>query len=89
MSSVTQDDYHQSSNVLLSIWDCDKGNKEHWYCVFCGNEYNLWNSTKSLVHLTISGGYRISKCRGEILPKYQHQFKALKEKKEVFRNQRV
>ena len=23
MSSLTQDDDHQSSNVLLSIWECD------------------------------------------------------------------
>ena len=53
MSSVTQDDDHQSSDVFLSIWDCDKvymreakGNKESWYCGFYGNEYNIWNSAK-------------------------------------------
>ena len=36
MSSLTQDDDNQSSNVLLYIWECDKvdrrvakGNEEH------------------------------------------------------------
>ena len=24
MSSLTQDDRHQSSDVILSIWECDK-----------------------------------------------------------------
>ena len=62
---------------------------EKWYCGFCGNEYNIWNSTKAFMHLTRSGGHRISRCRGNILPKYQLQFKALKEKTEVSRNQRV
>ena len=45
MSSVTQDDHHQSSDVLLSIWECDKvdrrgakGDKERCYCGFCGND---------------------------------------------------
>ena len=64
MSSITQYDDHQSSDFLLSIWDCDKfvrrvskGNKERWYCGFCGNEYNIWNSTKSLMHLTRSSGH--------------------------------
>ena len=39
MSSLTQDDDHQSSGILLSIWGCAKvyrkrakGNKERWYC---------------------------------------------------------
>ena len=48
MSSINQDDDHQISDVLLSIWDYDKidrraakGNKERWYCGFCGNEYNI------------------------------------------------
>ena len=83
--SVTQDDDHQISNVLISIWDCDKvdrreanRNKKRWYCGFCGNEYNIWKSTKELMHLTRSGGNSIYRCRGEILPKYQRQFKALK-----------
>ena len=78
-------DDHQISDVLLSIWWCDKvdrrgekGNKDTWYCGFCGNEYNIWNSTKTLIHLTRSGGHIIAQCRGEILPRYQHQFKALK-----------
>ena len=51
MSSVTQDGDLKSSDVLLSIWLCDKvyrrvakGNKERWYYGFCGNEYNIWNS---------------------------------------------
>ena len=37
MSSLTQDNYHQSSNVFLSIWGYNKvdsrvakGNKERW-----------------------------------------------------------
>ena len=45
MSSVTQDDDNQSSDVILSIWECGKvykrrrkGNEEHCYCGFCGNE---------------------------------------------------
>ena len=53
MSSVTQDDDHQTSDVLLSIWECDKvdrrgakGNKERWYFGFRGNNYNIWNSKK-------------------------------------------
>ena len=44
ISSITQDDDHQISDVLLSIWECDKvdrrvskGNKERWYCGFYGN----------------------------------------------------
>ena len=32
------------------------------------------------MNLTRSGGHSIARCRGEILPKYQRQFKALKEK---------
>ena len=54
MSSVTQDDDHLRSDVILYIWECDKvdrrgakGNKEHYYCGFCRKEYNIWNSTKS------------------------------------------
>ena len=85
MSSLTQDDYHQSSDVLIFIWECDtvdrrgeRGNKEHWRCGFCGSQYNIWNSTKSLMHLTRSGDHSISLCRGYILPKYQRRFKALK-----------
>ena len=50
-------------------------NKERWYCAFCGNEHNIWKSTKSLMHLTISGGHSIDICRGGILPKYQRHFK--------------
>ena len=53
MPSITQDDDHQSSDVLLCIWECDKvdrrgakGNKERWYCGFCVNEYNICNSAK-------------------------------------------
>ena len=41
------------------------------------------------MRLTRSGGHRISRCRVDILPKYQRQLKALKEKNEIFRNQRV
>ena len=85
MSSITQDDDHQRRDVLLSIWECDKvdkrvskGNKERWYCGLYGNEYNIWNSTKSLMYLNISGGHIIARCIGEIIPKYQRQFKALK-----------
>ena len=44
ISSVNQDDDHQSSDVLPSVWYCDKvdsrlakGNKERWYCGFCVN----------------------------------------------------
>ena len=77
MSSLTQNDDHQSSDVLFLIWECDnvdrrvsKGNKECWYCGFCGNEYNICNYTKSLMNLTRSGGQRIAQCRGEITPKY-------------------
>ena len=36
-----------------------------------------------------SGSHIIAQCRGDILPKYQHKFKSLKEKNEVSRNQRV
>ena len=85
MSSVTHDDDHHISDVLLSIWECDKVdrrganvNKERWHCGFCENEYNRWNSTKALMHLNRSGGHIIALFRGDILPNYQHQFKALK-----------
>ena len=85
MSSLTQYDDNQISDVLLSIWGCDKvdkriskGNKECWYCGFCGNEYNIWNSKKSFMHLNRSGGHNIVRCRGGILSKYQLKFKALK-----------
>ena len=51
MSSVTQDYDHQSSDIILLVWECDKvdkmgakGNKERWYCGFCVNEYTIWNS---------------------------------------------
>ena len=78
MSSTTQDDNHHSSDVILSIWGWDKvyrrlakGNKELWYRGFFGNEYNIWNSTKALMHLTRSGGRIISRYRGDILPKYR------------------
>ena len=44
ISSATQYDDHQSSDVLLSIWECDKvdkrgskDNKELWYFGLCGN----------------------------------------------------
>ena len=66
-----------------------KENKDLWYCGFCGNSYNIWNSTKAVMHLTRSCGHSISRCRGDILPKYQRQFRSLKEKKEFFINQRV
>ena len=96
MSSLTQDDDHQSSNVLLSIWECDKvdrrvskGNKQLWYYGFYGNKYNIWNSTKEWIYLTISGRHRIDRHRGDILPKYQHHFKALKENKLVSIYKRV
>ena len=96
MSSLTQDDGHQSSDVLLSVWECNKfdrrgkkGNKECWHYAFCRNKYNIWNYTTALIHLTISGGHIMVRVRFEILPKYQRQFKALQEKKEVSRNQRV
>ena len=96
MPIVTQDDYHQRSDALFSIWECknvdrrgSKGNKERWYFRFCGNEYNIWNPTKALMHPTRPGGHRIALCRGEIIPKYQRHLKALKERKEVLRNQRV
>ena len=59
MSSVTKDDDHKSIDVLLYILECDKvdrrvakGNKERWYCGFFGYEYNIWNSTKALMHPT-------------------------------------
>ena len=85
MSSVTQDDDYQSSDVILLIWESEKvdrrgskGNKERWYCGLYGNEYNIWNSTKALNHLSITGGPNIARCRGDIIPKYQLQFKALK-----------
>ena len=61
-------------------------NKEHWYCGFFGNEYNKWNYTKALMQLTRSGDHNIDQYRGEIITKYQRQFKALKEKKEVSSN---
>ena len=84
MSSLTQDYDHEISDIFLSIWECDevarriaKGNKEFWYCQFCGNEYNIWNSTKALMHLTTSGGHSIARFIDDILPKYQRQFKAL------------
>ena len=41
------------------------------------------------MHLNISGVHNISQCRGEILPKYQCKFKALREKEKFSRNQRV
>ena len=88
MSGINKDDDNKRSDVILSIWECDKvdrraskGNKERWYCGFYGNEFNICNSTKSLMQLTRSGGPRIYRCRGEIIPKYQRQFKALKKKK--------
>ena len=78
MSILTQDDDQKISDVPLSIWECDKvdrrgakGNKERWYCGFCGNEYNIWNSKILFMHLTRSGGHSIAQCRGEILHKYQ------------------
>ena len=67
----------------------EKGNKELWYCGLCGNDYNIWNSTKSLMHLTRSGSHIIALCIGDIIPKYQRHFKALKENREVSRNQRA
>ena len=76
ISSVTQDNDHQSSNFIIYIWECDKvdrrgakGNKDLWYCGFCGKEYNICNSTKTSMHLCRIGGHRIARCRGEILPK--------------------
>ena len=67
MLSFTQDNDHQISDVLLSIWGRDKvdrrgenGNKERWYCGFCVNEYNICNSKKALIHLTRSGVHIIS-----------------------------
>ena len=36
---------------------------------------------KALIHLTRSGVHSIFQFKGEILPKYQYQFKALKENK--------
>ena len=41
------------------------------------------------MHLTRSGVHIIARFRGDIIPKYQHQFKALKEEKEVSMNRRV
>ena len=83
MSIFTKDDNHKISDALLSILECDKvdrrvakGNKDLWYCGFCVNEYNIWTSTKALLQLTRSGGHIIARCRSDILPKYQHQFKA-------------
>ena len=35
---------------------------------------------KALIHLTISGGHRISQYRSEILPKYQSNLKSIKRK---------
>ena len=88
MSSLTQDDDHQISDVLFLIWECDKvdrrgakGNKYLWYRGFCVNEYNIWNSTKALTNLTRSGGHSIDRRRGDILPKHQCQFKVPKENK--------
>ena len=88
MSSLIQVDDNQSSDVLLSIWECDKvyrrgafGYKDCWSCRFCGNEYNICNSTKPLLHLTRSGGHSIVQWRGEIIPNNWFQLKALKEKK--------
>ena len=82
MSSVTQDDDHQSSDVLLSIWQCEKvysrgvkGNEEKWYYGFCVNEYNRCKPTKELIHLNRSGDHSIDRCRVEVLPKYQCQLK--------------
>ena len=82
MSSVTQYDGHQSSDVLLSIWEFDRvdrrgarRSKERWYCGFCGNECTIWDSTKSLMHLTRSGGHSIDLSIGDILPTYQRKFK--------------
>ena len=96
VSSLTQDNYHQSSDVLLSILECDKvhrilakGNKERWFCGSFRNQYIIWNSTNSLDHLTKSGGHSISRCIGEIIPKHQRHFKALKERNEVSRNRRI
>ena len=42
-----------------------------------------------MIHLTRSGGHSISRCRGDIIPKYQRQFKSLKETRELSRNKRV
>ena len=85
MLSVTQDDDHQISDVLLSICECDKVdrrlskvNKDRWYCGFCENEYNIWNSIKLLLCLTRTGGHVIVQCRGEVLHKCQHHSKVLK-----------
>ena len=66
MSSLTQDDDHQISYVLLSIWECDKVNrrgakvnKERWYCGFYRNEYNIWNCKKIDVPDQIRGPYNL------------------------------
>ena len=76
ISSLTQYYYHQNSCVILYIWECgnvsrrgEKVNKERWYCRFLVNDYNIWNSTKALMNLTILGGHSISWCRGEIILK--------------------
>ena len=70
MSSLTQDDDRQISYVLLSIWYSDKfdkmvamGNKERWCYGLCGNEHNIWNSTRALMRLTRSGDHSIVRCR--------------------------
>ena len=96
VSSLNQDDDNQISDILLLIWECDKvdrrvekGNKELWYCGFYGNEYNIWSYIEPLMNLTRSGVHIINRYRGKILPKYQRQFKELKENKEVSRNQGV
>ena len=68
MSSLTKDYDNQSSNFILLIWGCGKvdrrvikGNKDRWYCGLCGNEYNIWNYTKALMHMTGSGGHSIDR----------------------------
>ena len=78
ISSVTQNEDHLSSDFILFIGECDKfdrrgakENKERWYFGLCGNEYNIWNSTKELMHLTRSCGHSIVRYIGEILPKNQ------------------
>ena len=67
MSSLTQDDDNQSSDVLLLIWECDKvdrrgskGNKESYYWGFLINKYNVWKYTNALTKLTRSGGHIIA-----------------------------
>ena len=39
--------------------------------------------------MTRSVGHTIARCRGEILPKFQRQFKESREKKEFSSNQKV